>query len=367
MERGDNRDVELCPHGNARGQFSDPCSRTIAAEKVLSFRDPLFREKQTAAFDEGKRSHPYEILLPRGTKEPLVTFLGVHHTYSPESTMVQGVEEKRDQYLAAIPKEKQLFMIEGMHSGVSAETLPVLLEHCSDASDAIRTFGEKGALLWTAHTFGIPIASPEAPEEQIVEKLCEQGYAQEELALFLVLRILTNTAGRKERVIQNPLMHFAREFFHVQELSGVSWISAETKNAVLSAVQERGGKEIEPLLIQLLEEWIIGVNTACARYLDIEGGVLVSSIAALQKQSDEVPQSERIPLQDVNELFDPVNHRGRMNVLSASWNGERDKYILEKIIDALAEGKQPLVVYGGSHAVALEPALEEVVQQFYTK
>jgi hypothetical protein len=78
----------------------------------------------------------------------------------------------------------------------------------------------------------------------------------------------------------------------------------------------------------------------------------------------DLSQAERIPIQDVNALFDPTNNRKRMSALSASWNGERDKYIFEKITDALADGKQPLIVYGGLHAIALESALEEVVRQF---
>lgn len=73
---------------------------------------------------------------------------------------------------------------------------------------------------------------------------------------------------------------------------------------------------------------------------------------------------DEVTMRVINQLSDPLdqaNHQTDVNKISARWNEERDRFLVRAIGEAMNRGKKPYVIFGASHAIHCEPALQKLM------
>ncbi len=355
----------ICPHGN----LPDSCEvcrsenkQTVpkATKKFRSHNDPNRRELEDQTIDK-----PYIIEHKLGQQR--LVFFGTAHTSDIESPFISGLRTQRAKFLKNVPPEKVVFMVEGMSDGMDIQKANEMLVGIENEDEAIKKFGETGALMWTAKEQGIEITSPEIPENQIVQELKNQGFNQEEIALTFLLRDITSSVGRMpdnprdEAFRQESLKNFAREFFYLQNLTGITWIKDLKKGEDLAEIA-KDPKKLREYMQSVIEEALQGANKAFSKMSGMSDKKLIPSLDALLNRD-----KQQIPIEDVNALYDPLDEKGLnaiTNQIASAYNLARDKYLTTKVFETLKDGKSPFIVYGASHAITIEPALEETASQF---
>ena len=320
---------------------------------IVPYGDQRFRDREKN-FESGEAAYAYG--------NDVAEMVGVRHTNDPESLMLKIVQATRDDYLRNTPKEQAMFMVEGMYNrdGLEPEGLDGTLSGLASESEAVKKFGEKGAMLWKAREQGVEISSPEKPQNEIIAALKEQGFSAEDLSLYLTMRQFTSEIGQPhpDSTPESAERDFTGMFMAIEESTGAGWISDATK-AEIAAVRKTNDRAAQKAQVpKILSEFTSGLNGAFAKLPGMKGKALVPSLEALVNRNEGVPEDKKIPISAVNAFHDPNERNGRTNEVSAAWNGERDTYIVQQIAEAHARGKKPLVVYGGSHAIAVEPALK---------
>lgn len=341
---------ELTPRAAAMEARVD--AALAAEDRIIGYGDPRMKEAIRSLGDQ-----PYAY----GGPEASATVLGVRHSNNPESAMIKEITRMCDGYLATTPKEQAMIMIEGVYNpdDLTPEGIDRFLKDVPDEKDAIKKFGEKGAMLWKARENGTEVTSPEKPQKEIVTNLKEQGFTPEDVSLYLTIRQFTSELGQPhpDSTPEKSLIEFARIFNDIDALSGAGWISTETKSRVETAVKDRNFAALNELAPKILDEFSDGANAAFGALKGMEGKKLIPSREALLSRNVGVADADKVPIDAVNALHDPRGETGITNKVSAAWNTERDKHIVQQISTAQARGKKPLVVYGASHAIAIEPAL----------
>ncbi|MSR85085.1 hypothetical protein EXS71_01430 [Candidatus Uhrbacteria bacterium] len=325
--------------------------RSIVNE-ILPYDHPKLKERIKGA------SHVLEYELG----DQHLVFFGAKHTNDPASPMLVQLQAKLDQFLKTETKERVVLMIEGMHG--DEFNLEDCLKHIATHEDAVSRYGEKGLLLCAARDRGLTIKSPEAPEESLVQEMLDRGFEREEIALFLVLRGFTSTIGRqmdprsRSDSQEDWLMACAREFYHIQELTGVTWIrSIKSEKEISSLLQDQPA--FHEYITRVVTEFMAGVNAEFKRLPGMKKKLLIPSMKALLDRDQT-----QIPIKDVNAFFDPVDPRkthSAINQISAAWNMSRDEYLVRQMARVLDQKKSIFIVFGGSHAIAIEPALEKLM------
>lgn len=101
-------------------------------------------------------------------------------------------------------------------------------------------------------------------------------------------------------------------------------------------------------------------NTVAQEFLTGLNVTLNLSVTLEQLRNRE---AHDVLMKEVNELSDPMDGAGRknpINAVSARWNEERDKFLVKAIGSAMVRGKKPYVIFGASHAVHCNPALQKL-------
>lgn len=292
---------------------------------------------------------------------------GLTHTYNPDSDVVRALKDDLGRFLDANPGSVHI-MIEG-RSGLNEEVLAKLQASIENPDDAVRQFGEAGVAIWESKNRGpdVKITSPEKDESEIVEVLKAQGFASEDLASYLALRRFANIF-RKEGVKKSRaeiLDLLARDFYNQQRITGVTWIQDYKSEEDLIAMMDRDSKLPEPKEMPVYMETIVrqslqGLNTWLTRPKD-EGGVLNQDIVSFDGLLNQ--DQEQVKMSDIDDLHDPLDanqRNSRINAVSAAWNGERDKFLVEQIGRAMAQGERPYVIFGASHVSHIGPAVQEL-------
>lgn len=349
-----------CAICHQENRAEDPDSRLQSSlKKIIQYDDIEFREK-LAKFCEGTEPHAASFSGEGGARVELV---GTMHSNDPESAMIKGVKDRVVAYLDATPVEEALLMIEGMHGGLSRETLDATLAGVSSEAEAIQKFGEPGLLMWTAKEKGIEITSPEAPDNEIIADLSKDGRDNQDIAMSLLVRELTSSIGQeKAKLPDDVALYFARMFSHIENLTNPGWISAETKKEIETAVAAKDMGTLSELALKIIEEFTQGANERFQTYPSVAGKKLFPSVGGLLKRNRGVPEDQQVALDDVNKLSDPVSGSDApTNQILKVWNQKRDEYIVRQVDDAMRRGKKPLVVYGATHTFAIAPAVESLV------
>ncbi len=325
-----------------------PVSENPLAIDSVAYREAVLRVPRNA---------PYVLEYSRGDQR--VTFFGCHHIKSPDDPQIPVLRSSLEEFLKKVPKEHVLLMIEGMHGDGS---LKVWMQGIETEEQALKKFGEGGAVIWAASKLGLDVTSPEASEPDMVQELIRGGYKREDIALCFVLREFTTRIGRApndprdEKFRHDSLMHFAKDFYHTQELTGVGWIKEKRSKKELMAMAKHPA-ELEAFAAKVVTDFIQQLNQRFQTLPRMKGRLLVPSMEALLNR--DVTQ---IPIQAINTFFDPAaddQRKAVTNIISARIAFMRDQYLIKRVAEAAEEKKSIFVLFGKSHAVAIEPALKK--------
>ncbi len=310
-------------------------------------------------FGDGKASHIIE--FPNHD----LTFFGSRHTNNPESATIADLRSDIRECLESVHPEELSFMIEGQHGTYTRQMALDSMRGIETVEDAVVAHGEKGVALWLVAQYEnrnppihVEISSPEMPEEDIIENLTKD-FKPDELATYLTIRQLTSFVGGHFKMDADRLGQFARTAYHLQQLTGVTWIKDFKSGAEIIELfkDEKAMKDYQK---QIAIEFTDGLN----EFMKTSGLIGYNLIPNIEEFiSRDQPPSQTMT--DINELHDPgdsANRQSVINRVSDRWNSERDKFLLKTIATTIDAGKKPFVIFGASHAINLEPALKKIME-----
>lgn len=340
------------------------------AADALDYASPEALAKVAAlgAKDEKGRHVAPPYVYPATADAPYAV-IGTAHMRDASSPMARGVSAASEKFFAENNADDVVVMIEGKHGGYDAEAAERDLTGVQDEAGAIAKLGEGGAALWRAHEARaagkrVEVESPERNGADIAADLMAQGHNPDDLGLYLAVRQFSTEFGQdalKDVPREQRMLKFAREFYDFDKQSGAGWISAESRQLADAAITSRNFEALGQLVPRIISEYADGANRTFASQSGREGMKLIPSAESLAlAQGDDAGGAERVPIDQVNALFNPRSGETAVNAVSAAWLRERDKHVLRRMDDAMKRGKKPLLVFGGAHAVGLEPALKKL-------
>ncbi len=280
-----------------------------------------------------------------------MTFFGSTHTNNPDSQVVADLRSDLRDCLSNVPAKDVSLMIEGRHGGIDRDEAIRQMAGIETVEDAVRRYGEGGVALWVVAEYAksgvkVEISSPEIPEEKVAEKLRSE-FAADDIAAYLMLRQWTSEIGGRGRG-EYSAVDFAKQALGYAELSGVEWIRGKKSDDEVRAILHDRA---------VLDEYVVVVGQQFLDGLNAKLGLAITLEQLRARQSDETM------MKTINELSDPLDAAGRhspINTISARWNAERDRYLVEEIGKEMARGKKPYVIFGASHVTHCEPALQKL-------
>lgn len=331
-----------------------------AVETLIPYDDPRMKE----AYDQMASGETYVI----GSTAEGMELVGVKHIsrLDPDPKTVAEVLKTSSDFLAAVPKDEAVIMIEGVYNqaDLTPEGIEKTLSHFSNLDEAVRSLGENGILLWQAREQGIEVQSPEKPQGEIVADLVAQGHAKDDIALYLTMRQLTTEIGRgtPPSSLADEMRNFAKMFYAFEKTSGAGWVSAKTAVKVDAAVAAKDLKMLSELAPIILEEFIDNANVAAARLPDMGGQKLIPSVDGLLQRNVGVDATDQVRMDTVNANSSGKPKGSQTNRISAAWNKERDAHIVHALATNRAQGKKSYLAYGASHVVAISEAAKELMK-----
>ena len=237
--------------------------------------------------------------LGPGAKDQIIYFFGAYHTNNPEDPQFDNLKKIWGEFLLKSGVNKTAF-VEG-----ATREIPEAYE------EAIREYGEAGALQWLAHGRGIGVSRPELGEREQRQLLSNTYYP--ELVAYTV--IAQNLAGW--------LRHTKKESFQ----------------DALARVLGREAKFSDIYNFNLNGEWFESKHKELFGSQGIEDKTFLDSIT------------------------DPRKKNTVINEIVASRSALRNKYLLEVIANAWKNGESIFIVYGKGHLASLESELQSLVKE----
>ncbi|MGH6950469.1 MAG: hypothetical protein ACREH4_06335 [Vitreimonas sp.] len=250
------------------------------------------------------RQYPCAAIYRQGRFE--LTFVGARHDADPEGATQALV---RSAFAQAAPRA---VIVEGF----ATETGVSPADAAEDARQAQSAWarGEAGLAVRLALDGEIPFRGGEPTQRQVYDALLAQGYSIDELFGGLVLNATIQS-------LQAGQLH-----------SGADPRFSNLFDAVQRMIRSEQSLALPP-------------DYSAERFY-----------AWYEAAFDAPFQSD--PALITRGAPDPSTHVGRMHI---AWDGPRDVNLLRIIRETLTEHERVLVVYGGSHLTALEPALAEML------
>lgn len=326
----------------------------IIAEAVAildAYDSPRARRANTEFHASGEASKVIK------TPDRSLTFFGSFHTADSESQTVKDLRADLRETLSRIRPEDITLMIEGRHADEPYDREQALgdMEGVASIDEAIERFGESGVALWCVAEYArenppiaVEVSSPEAPEVNIANGL-KAEFAAEDIAVYLVLRRWTTEFGGR-RSGEYTVIDIARQLYYFSELSGVEWIHEKKSDQDLRAILDRP-EELNAYAENIVNQFLSGLNARL--------GLSVTLSQLRERRPGDVLMKE------INKLSDPLDYGNRqtnVNKVAARWNGERDRFLVQSIAEAMKRGKKPYVIFGASHATHCEPALQVLAE-----
>lgn len=224
-------------------------------------------------------------------------FFGAVHTNKYTDIQFKNLKQFWDEFLSVAKNEKTIF-IEG-----------VLHEIPQGYEEAIKIYGESGAIGWLARDVSIEIIRPEPSEDIQRESLCN-SFDPQVVAYSIIIQNLGGWFRRESRTtFEEALDYVLKRETKFSDIYGFitdkSWFSSQHKKLFPN---------------QKLED---------SKFLD--------SISDPRKNDT-----------NVNEI---VSYRSKL----------RDKHMLSMVSEVFKSGKSIFIVYGKGHLVTLKPSLQKLV------
>ncbi len=287
-----------------------PVKTEKSREEVLKpILDKIMTAKEYANI---KHESPfeYEISNPAGDKK--LSYFGAPHCYEAGNPLFARIESS---FKAAQP---DIIFIEGMNFHGDPAILAEQIKRAT-AEQVIERMGESGFTMKLAIDNGIEWQSPEPSDETLYAHLLKRGFKKKEIFSWELMQALAQYS-RQEQKKDFPTYadSYIRDFKEATKWKGFDYsLESALKNAEAMA-----GSTIDP-------------------ESDTDFDIYIDPIP-WEKDIDE--QSELNRISEASSLI-------------------RDQHIVTSIAESLKTHKRPFIVYGSSHAVMQEPALEKLMKE----
>lgn len=254
------------------------------------------------------------------------------HDYNPEAQSHLDTEAEFQRYISETPAEQRFVIYEGSDTRVT------------DRDSAIRDRADAGLAIFLADQAGVERTTGEPTDAEVASMLERRGISREETALFTTLRALgpslLKDPDRASDLSSDIYFQLARN-----GVPGFREYSEEEKASISANPDVR-----DELLRQMAEQ----ANKFAT-------GKFNSRLQELGLPQFEVTDDGKLTLPDADgthlvNISGPMSE-GRMGEISRMVGEYRDRHLFDTLTGAVRAGKKPFVVFGGSHIVALEPAL----------
>lgn len=264
------------------------------------------------------------------------------HEHSPEARSLKDIEAAYGDYLARTPAERHLVITEGSYQP----------GRFTSKEEGVKIRSESGMLQFMAERDNIPVESGEPSNEDIADALEKQGINRSELAsLYAVWGISSfiRQEGNSPNDLGAHIYHSAAtaglEGFHVySEEEKKAIIAGGGQEEVMTEIGAKAGTLVETINKLAVEE-LHG-----AELLRIEDGKVKLNLDPKIQDHEAIDQA-------LLAIWTPES-KSKLGAITRAVNLYRDRHLFHKIVQASREDKSPFVVYGGSHVVCLEPALQ---------
>jgi hypothetical protein len=255
------------------------------------------------------------------------------HDYNPYAQSHRDTEAEFRRYIAETPAEQRYVIYEGNDGKVV------------DRDSAIRERADAGLTMFLADHAGIERTSGEPADADVASELERRGVPREETALFTTLRALGPSFLRDPEKAAD----LSGDVYFQLARNGIPGFReySEEEKAAISANPEMRDELLRQMAQQANEFAISRFNPRLQK---------------LGMPQFEVAEDGKLTLPDADGTrlinVSGPSSEGRMGEIGKMVSEYRDRHIFDTIADAVREGKKPFMVYGGSHIVALKPALD---------
>lgn len=257
------------------------------------------------------------------------------HENRPDAESMRDTEQAFADYLASTPAEKRFIVYEG-----DARVF-------DDRDEAITKAADSGLVQHLAAKEHIPTVSGEPTEAETTSIMERLGVSQEELLALYVARGLESQLASGEADFLAGYVNFQAARLGIE---GFHDYSAQEKQEIMSS-----GKldEVKAELNEKVGELLPTLNELYRPILDNKDLLVIADDGSIGVNPEFADSIGKVTM-------DRLNWSGehRINEVAKLSMEMRDRVIFHRIIDAYNSGKNPLIVYGGSHIVTLKPALK---------
>ncbi len=260
-----------------------------------------YKETPFAA-GRGKRTYVYEV--ENGEKK--IVYFGAWHTNDPEDQLFDEIKAKFDEI------QPDIVFIEGWWS-INGRKDQVREALSKRNIEDIKTEGEPSFVLKLAVDAGIDFESPEPITPDEIIYLVEQGFSKRDIFFFYVYRDISQYQRQNENGTNEGCAEYLKPFIkNIRSSSGWS------------------EEELDSFEKEVLAE------------LD------VNDHEKYHRQVDPIPWDDA-PQTKINEI-------------TKASGVCRDRYMVERVVEAMKTHNKLFVVFGTAHAVMQEPAVREVMK-----
>lgn len=258
------------------------------------------------------------------------------HDRNPEAQSHRDTEAEWQRYLqeTADDPASRIVLVEGdpvryPHPKTDPES------EARSRATAITERADGGLAMWLATGEGVEVARSEPDRAELITHMREAGRSTEEIATY---NFLTNITEKLDRLDDQDLAMYVYGSLALDGAEGFNQLSGEEKKILIAEgrVPQLEAHAREYALAKLnpiLKAW--GITEFS---LDEQGRL-------------------RLPGQTTQRIWADLQ-TGEPGKISQDNITYRDKRIFTSVTQAIKDGKKPFMVYGGSHVVALRPALD---------
>ncbi|HJV33403.1 MAG TPA: hypothetical protein VJ694_05240 [Patescibacteria group bacterium] len=293
---------------------SDPVKAALGS--IMTFKE----------YAETEHPTPYVFELGEGGRE--LEYYGSRHVTDPEDPLFDDVRRKFGAFLERHePEECVVFIEGGLHPAGAF-----------GSDEEAAKMGEPAFTQRLAERAGVKVASPEPGEDLQTEAMRAEGFGDDEIAAYWIIKQMKYAHDIEGRV--PTARDLGRWFLSAREWTGADWVPGA------------------PDKKELRERLAAGDDEVWKRVEDIG-----AAAEARLKDVFKTSAGKEFDLSMAEAYSDPADLSGmksRFNRIAAISSEVRDREIVRAVGEAVAAGKSAFVVYGASHAVMQEPAFKKL-------
>lgn len=316
--------------------FPEEIEENMKKEDAWTYYAPLGSQEYEAANEERIRDGRIKISVIGDVT--LVASINVDadgnaisgHDYNPDSLSMKETEAAFDDYLAQTPPKERLV----------GDERPF-----SDKREAIEKATDSGLAQYLAHEANVPLRRGEPTLEEEYQAMLARGVTRDEfLALDVVRGVQAVLTSKEAHAISGKIYQSAAQM----GFDSFTLYTDEQKRAIQAAGKaEEALADIETKAATLVPM----LNNSYRETLGQDLFVIENNQVVLNPDFTKDNVADTI----IDKLT--MTGDGRLNEVSRLDMEVRDRFIFDRIIAAIHDGKKPFVPYGGSHVVTLQPAL----------